>query len=107
MNTASWFVSTFYVASIGGAPDAYGKPTYAAPRAVKGRVEPRRRRVVSTTGEDVVSTHVLYTAETINPDDRIWLPGVSTAQVEGSRKPLNVTISNNKTGTQRLVRVDL
>lgn len=107
MNLSSWFIHTVQVASVTGSLDAYGKATYAAPRAVKCRHERQNRRVTSSTGVDTVSNDVIYTSEPLRVDDRIWLPGFNSAQVEGSRKPLAVKDAVNKWGSQRLVRADL
>lgn len=107
MNLASWFIHTIYVASVTGTPDAYGTPTYAAPRAVKCRHQSQNRRVTASNGVDTVSNDVIYTAEPLRVDDRIWLPGFNSAQVEGSRKPLVVGTATNKWGSETLVRADL
>lgn len=107
MSLASWFNDTISVASVTGSPDAYGKPTYAAARQVASRVQPRRKRLFLANGEYAISTHVVYTAELVLIDDRIWLPGVSSSSPEGSLKPLAITVSNDKAGAQRLVKVEL
>lgn len=106
MSLASWFRQSIGVASATGV-DGYGKPTYAAARTVAARVEGQARMVRSSTGEEQLANHVIWTTEPLLVTDRIWLPGYSTATVEGSRLPLAVKSTPDKTGSRTLYRVDL
>lgn len=107
MGAETWFVQTIYVASVTGSLDSYGKATYAAARAVKARVEQRSHRVITSLGEEKISTHIVYTAEPLKHDDRIWVPGLNPAVVEGSKRPMTLTESRDKAGARPLVRADL
>lgn len=106
MSLSSWFRQTIGVASSTGV-DSYGKPTYSATRTVYARVEAVSRLVRSSTGEEAVASHVIWTTEAMSLTDRIWLPGVSTATVEGSRLPLLVEATPDKTGARTLYKVTL
>jgi hypothetical protein len=103
---AAWMTQTIHVASKTGV-DSYGRPSYETPRAVKARVELRRRMVRNSSGEESVSSHVVYSLEPILLTDRVWLPGLNSATAEGSKLPLQVDASSDKPGARTLYRVDL
>jgi hypothetical protein len=106
MSIASWMTSTIYLASAAG-KDAYGKPSYEAPRAVKARVESTRRLVRNARGEEAMSNHRIYTLAMVLLTDRVWLPGASTSSPDASHLPLSVQATPDKTGARILYAVDL
>jgi hypothetical protein len=97
---------TVYVASFASV-DEYGESTYGAARAVKARVQAQRRNVRGPTGDEVVSSHVIYTADEVKASDRIWLPGASTASAEASNVPLTITSSPHPSDGRTLWKVEL
>lgn len=105
MNLASWMVSTVYVASVTG-KDSNGRLTYETPRAIKARVEQSRRLLRKANGDEVQGTHRIYSLDAIQVTDRVWLPGQNQAVVEGSRVPVALTASNNKSGSTLLYVAD-
>lgn len=106
MSLSSWFVSTVNVASAAGI-DAKGRATFGAPRAIKARVQGQRRMVRTSTGEESVSNFIVWTDQPVLLTDRLWMPGSSTAQVEGSLVPLAITVSPDKTGARTLYKVEV
>jgi hypothetical protein len=103
---ASLLTTTVYVASHVSV-DAYGKNTYGEPRALKARVQGQRRNVRSQAGDEVLSSHVVYTAEEVLPTDRLWLPGASTSSAEASNVPLTITSSPHPSNGSTLWKVEL
>jgi hypothetical protein len=107
VSLASWFrASTISVASVTGV-SSYGVPTFGPKRFVGCRLEAVRRMTRNTQGEEAISSHTIYTDQTILLTDRIWLPGVSTLTADGARSPVSVSISTDKSGTRSLTKVEL
>jgi hypothetical protein len=106
MGIGSWLKQTISVASVTSV-DATGKLVYGSPRSVSARVEPSRRMVRKQNGDDVQSTHRIYSLDAILINDRVWLPGLSSSTVEGSKTPLAVTAPIDKNLTRTLYTVDL
>lgn len=98
--------NSVHVASV-VAVDLYGKSTYETPRKLQARVQGQRRMVRSQSGDEVVSSHVIYTLAEVKPTDRIWLPGASTASIEASNIPLTITNSPDRTSFRTLWKVEL
>ena len=106
MSLLSMLTHTVYVASHASVNE-YGKNTYGTPRAVKARVQGQQRNVRSQAGDEVVSSHVVYTAEEVLPTDRLWLPGKSTSSAEESNVPLTITSSPHPMSGVTLWKVEL
>lgn len=106
MSLASWMVSTCYLASQTG-KDAYGKPAYEAPRAVKARVEAHRRVLKRPNGDEAVSNHRIFTLSPVLLTDRVWLPGADTGSADASNLPLAIKAVGDKPGARTLYTVDL
>lgn len=83
---AAQLVSTVYVASLSSVSSA-GDPTWGTPAAVSARVEQKPKRVVSTTGEEVVSEAQLITETEVPIDARVWLPGLDQTDAKLARVP--------------------
>lgn len=105
MNFAAWLTQTVNVAPVSGI-DQYGKPTYGPPVARQVRLEQRRTMVTTGRGEEAVANHRLWCAEPINLTDRIWLPGLSTADNEAAKLALTVSSSSDKPGARTLYKVE-
>lgn len=56
--------------------DAWGNKSYRSANTYRGRIENKRRKVISRTGAEVLSETTIYLATTvgISPDDRLTLP---------------------------------
>ena len=104
MSIASWLRQTAYKASVTGT-DGYGKPAYGAPVAVPVRVELDSRMVRNAQGEQVQSTHKLWSLTAISITDRVWLPNASTADANASKLPLAVNAVGDKAGARTLFEV--
>lgn len=107
MNWSGFFTSTISVASQTGAYDAYAKPTYAAAREVKARVEGSVKMMRTASREDRLSSHRIFTDQVVLLTDRFWLPGDNSADVSKARVPLSITSTPSKGGGQVLYQVDL
>lgn len=106
MNISSWLKQTISVASVTSV-DSGGKLIYGAPRQVAARVNPSRRMVRKANGDEVQSSHRVYALEEIRINDRVWLPGLSSATVEGSKVPLAISAPDDKAMVKTLYQVDL
>lgn len=88
---------TIYVAAP-STVDNYGQTTYAAPVAVKARVEHlvstisggRGAAAEVTDGEQSASSMLIITESEIKPESRVWLPGDNQADATLARRPLSV-----------------
>ena len=73
-----------------GASDITGNPSYGTPKAFRGRVVHRARRVVSQAGEEVTSMTQVQTFEPVTTSDWIWLPGADTSSLSAGQQPITV-----------------
>lgn len=104
MSIASWLRQTAYKASVTGT-DVYGKPSYGTPIAVPVRVELESRMLRTAQGEQVQSSHKLWSLTGIALTDRVWLPGASTADPNAAKLPLAVNAVGDKRGGRTLFEV--
>jgi hypothetical protein len=102
----AWFVDTVTVAAVTG-KDSYGKPSFGAKTAVKARVQAVRKLVRSSTGNESVSSHVIFTETAINLTDRVWLPGVDSSNDSLAKVPLTINADHDKAGRVTLYEVTL
>lgn len=70
--------------------DQYRAPTYGAANTAQARVEPKRKLIRDAQGNEVVSTHVVYTAAAVVITDIIWIPGEDTADTKKARRPIAI-----------------
>jgi hypothetical protein len=104
VNLTSWLSQSISVAAQTG-KNSKGDPTYGTPVTVSARVEVSRRFARNAQGQKTVSSHAIYTTTAIALTDRIWLPGVSTSNVQAARGPLSVTAVSDKAGGVTLYEV--
>lgn len=98
--------STIMVASKTGV-DAYGKASYAAPRAMRARVQQNRSVIQRGNGEEFVCTHTLYTLDPLTVTDLVWLPGADSTNVEKAYQPEVIHFTTDKAARKGLYRVQL
>lgn len=67
-----------------------GVITYTSPAPKLARVEEERRVVQVAPGQEVMSTHRIFVDDLVNPDDRVWLPGVDETDSTLARQVLQV-----------------
>lgn len=104
MNLNAWLIDTITVASVSG-QNSHGDPTFGAQVSVAARVEPVQRRVRTPSGQEVIADIRILTATKIKYNDRIWVPGASTANATQSRVPISVQQSSTKAGAFTLYEV--
>ena len=85
---------TITVRSQSGATVA-GDPQYASRRTLAARVQQGRDRAVAS----VEHTHVVYTADELRPDDRVWFPGDNVLDDDAARRPVQVNVMRTVDGT--------
>ncbi len=95
MNLDNWLPDTVTVGTQTGV-DADGDPSYGASRKVAARVQQERDR----DEEQVVHTHVIYTASAVAVDERIQLAGETIW-----RRPAKVTATHDKRRSSSLYKV--
>lgn len=106
MDPRSWFRETITVASVASV-GLRGVPVLGPQRQVKARVERVSRFLRTTTKQEVVSSHKVYTATEILPTDRVWLPGANTTDANAARIPAALTSTPDRSGAFTLYEVDL
>lgn len=97
MNVSSWLNETINVAtrsSLG----AGGAPTYNAAAPVKARHEYDVRTVRAADGTERQVEHHVTTVGEINPEDRVWMPGDSTSNVNLAKRPVRIQEGKDKAG---------
>jgi len=57
--------------------NSYGKAEYDSPVAVKVRFEPYRRKVLSATGEEILSSGKVFCFSELKVNDMLWVLGNS------------------------------
>jgi hypothetical protein len=65
----------------------YNEPEYAAPVAINGRFEYKRKLVRSTEGEQVVSEAQLFTAEKVKGGDKLSYDGADFIIITAGGQP--------------------
>jgi hypothetical protein len=70
--------------------DAWGAPTFGSLNTANARVEPKRKLVRNSNGDEVLSSHVVYTAAAIVVSDQVWFPGENTSDANKARRPLAI-----------------
>lgn len=101
MNAASWLIDTVTVKRQTGI-DNFGDPSFGAAREVRARVETTDALVTGTDGDDKQARFVVVTAEALDVEDRIWLPGADTADATEALRPLTVKTARTKLGDYQL-----
>ena len=86
---ASLFRQSITFTSVTGR-DSHGDPVLAANATAPARVQPMRRMTRTAAGNEVMSTHVVYTAAPITLRSRVWFPGADTAELDDARAPIGV-----------------
>jgi len=69
---------------------AYGDRTFGTPVAMVAKVEDMNSVSTSPEGEEIRTTHSIFTEDQIEYSDRIWLPGDLQTDATLARKPINV-----------------
>lgn len=87
MNVDSWLVDTITIAPFLDR-DGDGDPSFGAQFTAPARVEFKQTRVVGPDGQEVVSDTRVATKQSIGTQDRVWLPGASTADTNAARLAL-------------------
>lgn len=88
-----------------------GDPVFRPQSTFKARVEKTSRLVRTTSGREVVASHVLATDTPVSVTDRFWLPSIAgepaddPADPQVARTPLSVEVATDKTGRASLFRV--
>jgi hypothetical protein len=70
--------------------DTYSAPTYGSGTAALARVEPKRKVIRDERGNEILASHVVYTAAAIKMTDRVWFPGESTSDNNKARRPIAI-----------------
>lgn len=97
MDFTSWLVDTITVAAPSGVSN-YGDPTFGASSTLAARVQSKRQIIKARDGEEIISDHVIYTANAIAPDSRVWLPGDDTGDANEARRVLATYETHDKPG---------
>lgn len=79
---------TIYVATAAATRDAQGQPTWGSPAARSVRVERSDRIVPGPNGEDLKTSHLIFTETAIGKADCVWLPGDNSATASLARRPM-------------------
>ena len=78
---------TIAVAAATSTPTTSGDPTWSAAANVSARVVPKRTIMAGAGGEEIVSSYMIVVENSIGINDRIWLPGDSSADATLARQP--------------------
>ena len=81
---------TIDVATAAATRDAQGQPTWGSPASRSVRVERSDKVIPGPGGEELRTSHVIFTTAAIGLDDRIWMPGDSSATASLARRPMRV-----------------
>ena len=85
------FNQTFSFRNVVGRSGPAGDPSgFSATATAKGRIQPSRRLVRNSAGNEVMSTHVLYTSAPVTLKSRFWFPGDVIGDPEAARRPIGV-----------------
>lgn len=106
MSLSSWLTQTAYRAAVTGT-DSYGRPSYGTPASFRVRVELEVRMVRNAQGEEVQSTHKLWSLTPVSVTDRLWLPGTDSTNADVSKLPLAVNAVGDKSASRTLYEVRL
>jgi len=91
--------ATIYVATATGR-DTSGQPTWGTPAARSVAVEQETRIIPGANGEELKTSHVIFTNTAVGKMDRIWMPGDSSATASLARRPMLIEpISGELAGT--------
>lgn len=91
--------TTIYVAAVTGTADSTGKPGRGTPAARTAWVEREDKVFDAGTKTEKVTTHIIVVQDAIGVQDRIWLPGDSSATAALARVPYSVEPIRNGAGT--------
>lgn len=80
------FKQTISYAAVTGR-DVHGKPAMGAVTTAAARVQPHRKVIRDSMGQEFLASHVIYTSAALTLAHRIWLPGEDTADLSKARKP--------------------
>lgn len=75
-----------------------GDLAYGAPANRLSRVELYSKRIVTADGEEKQTTHKILVELAIGENDRIWLPGDSSADAKLARLPLQIGVAVDENG---------
>lgn len=99
VNIDEWLIHTITVAPMTGR-NAAGDPTFGPQVPVLARVESGKILSLNgALGNVLQATHVAVTKVPINVNDRVWLPGDSTADTSQARRPLSIRNAPIKNGS--------
>lgn len=87
--------------------NAYGDPAFGAQRIMAARVVGKVNRVIGRDSEEITTDTVLYLAEPVSLEARIWLPGADVADAGAARRPVSITSSPDIDGGDGLITVYL
>lgn len=69
---------------------ASGDPTYGSPVTFPARIERAGQRQVSTSGDQLNDTTLLFTVDTLSRSDLVWFPEDDTSSSEAAHRPVSV-----------------
>lgn len=81
---------TIYVATAAATRDSQGQPTWGTPASRTVRVELNSEIIPGPNGEELRTTHKIFTTAPIGLMDRLWMPGDSSGTASLARRILRV-----------------
>lgn len=87
--------------------DGSAECVYGVPVAQVARVEPQSKMVNSPNGKEKMSTTLIITEFAITEEDRVWLPGVDSADNTLARLPMLVEVGVDTDGTPHHFEVSI
>jgi hypothetical protein len=66
--------------------DAAGRPELGPLEVVAARVQPMRRLIRDTNGNEHLASHVIYTVAAVTLRHRLWLPGEDISDINRARR---------------------
>ena len=77
-----------------------GDGSYSAPEPFSAKIEPSNKLLDTTpSGEEVISTNVIYTQNVVGQKDHIYLPNIDITQARNARMAKQVDALYDEDGT--------
>lgn len=70
--------------------DRSGDPSFGSQETIACRVEDKRNRVVSSEGEELISSHVIASETLIPLGSRVWLPDTDPSVDNDALEPMSL-----------------
>ena len=106
MSYHSMLTETVTVRDIVGR-DNNGDPEYGAPYTLCAYVQRVSEKVVTGEGNEVVSSHRVFTEREIGDHSRVWIPGVDPNEEALGLRPLSIEVTPHPWGCYKTVEIKL